>query len=72
MTLIFEEEGDLKLDIPCQELAELVINATIDYVACPYETEISLRKMLTISVQYGRRFHISQRNSELPKTATVL
>lgn len=42
MTLIFEEEGDLKLDIPCQELAELVINATIDYVACPYETEISL------------------------------
>jgi probable rRNA maturation factor len=23
-------------------LAELVINATIDYVACPYETEISL------------------------------
>ena len=42
MTLIFEEEGDLKLPICCLELAETVINATLDYEKCPYEAEVSL------------------------------
>lgn len=42
MTLFFEEEGELKLDLPCKELAEKVINAALDYVDCPYETEVNL------------------------------
>lgn len=42
MTLFFEEEGELKLDLPCKELAEKVINAALDYVDCPYEVEVNL------------------------------
>lgn len=42
MTLFFEEEGELKLPIPCKELAEKVMNAALDYVGCPYEAEVNL------------------------------
>ncbi len=42
MTLFFEEEGALELDLPCKELAEKVIEAALDYVDCPYEAEVNL------------------------------
>lgn len=42
MTLLFEEEGDLTLPLPCEELAEKVIEAALDYVECPYEAEVNL------------------------------
>lgn len=42
MTLIFEEEGDLALLLPCRELAEEVIRTCVDAMGCPYETEVSL------------------------------
>lgn len=42
MTLFFEEEGEVRLPIPCEELAEKVINAALDYVGCPYEAEVNL------------------------------
>ena len=42
MTLFFEEEGEFKLDLPCVELAEKVINAALDYADCPYEAEVNL------------------------------
>jgi probable rRNA maturation factor len=42
MTLFFEEEGDLKLPLECEELAKKVIEAAIDYVDCPYEAEVNL------------------------------
>lgn len=42
MTLYFEEEGSIKLDLDCQEIAKKVINASLDYVECPYEAEVSL------------------------------
>ena len=42
MTLFFEEEGELELPLPCRELAKKVIDAAIEYVNCPYETEVSL------------------------------
>jgi len=42
MTLIFEEEGELTLDLPCEELAAKVIEAALDYEDCPYEVEINL------------------------------
>ena len=42
MTLFFEEEGELELDLPCEELAEKVINAALDYADCPYEAEVNL------------------------------
>lgn len=42
MTLYFEEEGDLKLDFPCEALARTVIEAALDYEECPYEAEVNL------------------------------
>ena len=42
MTLYFEEEGELKLDLPCEELARTVIEAALDYEKCPYEAEVNL------------------------------
>lgn len=42
MTLYFEEEGELKLDLPCEELAITVIEAALDYEECPYEVEVNL------------------------------
>ena len=42
MTLLFEEEGSLALPLPCEELAEKVINAALDYLDCPYEAEVNL------------------------------
>ncbi len=42
MSLFFEEEGTLQLELPCEELAIKVIDAASDYVACPYETEVNL------------------------------
>lgn len=49
MTLLFEEEGDLTLPLDCKEIAEAVIDAALDYVGCPYETEINL--LLTMNEQ---------------------
>ena len=51
MTLFFEEEGELELDLPCKELAEKVINAALDYVACPYETEVNLLLTMNDEIQ---------------------
>lgn len=42
MTLYFEDEGELKLDLPCEELARTVIEAALDYEECPYEVEVNL------------------------------
>lgn len=42
MTLLFEEEGKLKLDLPCEALAVKVIETALDYVKCPYEAEVNL------------------------------
>ena len=49
MTLIFEEEGELTLPLECEELADKVINAALDYVGCPYEAEVNL--LLTMNDQ---------------------
>ena len=51
MTLFFEEEGELKLDLPCKELAEKVINAALDYVDCPYEVEVNLLLTMNDEIQ---------------------
>ena len=42
MTVLFEEEGELQLPLPCEELARKVIDAALDYVGCPYEAEVNL------------------------------
>lgn len=51
MTLIFEEEGDLKLELPCEELATKVIEAAVDYEDCPYEVEVNLLLTMNDEIQ---------------------
>ena len=42
MSLYIETEGMTDFDFDIQEIAELVVNAALDYVQCPYEAEVSL------------------------------
>ena len=51
MTLIFEEEGDLTLDLPCEKLAKKVIEAALDYEECPYEVEVNLLLTMNDEIQ---------------------
>ena len=51
MTLIFEEEGELHLDLPCEELATKVIDAALDYEECPYEVEVNLLLTMNDEIQ---------------------
>ncbi len=51
MTLLFEEEGELRLDLPCEELATKVIEAALDYEDCPYEVEVNLLLTMNDEIQ---------------------
>lgn len=42
MTLYFEDEGALSLPLDSEPLARIVIEASLDHVGCPYETEVNL------------------------------
>lgn len=42
MTINFEKEYDLNLEIDYEKIADLVINAALDYEKCPYESEVSI------------------------------
>lgn len=42
MSLYMEEEGGVKLPLKTEETAELVIQAAMDYIGCPYEAEVNL------------------------------
>lgn len=55
MTLFFEEEGTLELDLPCKELAERVIEASLDYASCPYEAEVNLLLTMNDEIQEMNR-----------------
>lgn len=59
MTIQFEEEGSLRLPLPCEELAEKVVAAALDYLNCPYEAEVNL--LLTMNEE------IRQMNREFRK-----
>ncbi len=51
MTLLFEEESSLKLDLPCEELAKRVIEKALDYVECPYDAEVNLLLTMNNEIQ---------------------
>lgn len=42
MTLYFEEEGDERLSLPCEKLAEETAEAVLDDAGCPYEAQVNL------------------------------
>ena len=49
MTLYFEDEGEVKLDLDCEAIARTVIEEALDYENCPYEAEVNL--LLTMNEQ---------------------
>lgn len=51
MTLYFEEEGELQLDLPCEELAKAVIEEALDYEECSYESEVNLLLTMNEEIQ---------------------
>lgn len=55
MTLFFEEEGELELNLPCRELAEKVIDTVLDYAKCPYEAEVNLLLTMNDEIQEMNR-----------------
>lgn len=42
MTLNFGEEGDVKLPLACETLAERIVLEVLDHIGCPYEAEVNL------------------------------
>lgn len=51
MTLFFEDEGNLSLDLPYEELAKEVINASLDYIKCPFEVQVGLLLTMNEEIQ---------------------
>lgn len=51
MTIYFEEEGALKLDLECETLAETVVEGVLDYEKCPYEAEVNLLLTMNKEIQ---------------------
>ena len=49
VTVFFEEEGDMSLPLPCEELAVRVAGAALDFVGCPYQAQVNL--LLTMNDQ---------------------
>ncbi|MBU3840187.1 MAG: rRNA maturation RNase YbeY [Candidatus Ruminococcus intestinipullorum] len=42
MSLFIEEEGSIVLPFDVKEVAELVVDAALEYAQCPYEAEVNL------------------------------
>ena len=55
MSLYFEEEGTLQLELECKDLALQVINAALDYIGCPYEAEVNLLLTMNDEIQEMNR-----------------
>lgn len=51
MTIYFEEEGELKLDLECESLAKTVVEGVLDYENCPYEAEVNLLLTMNKEIQ---------------------
>ena len=55
MSLYLEEEGEITLPFETKEVADLVVEAALEYEGCPYEAEINL--LLTLLFPRRRYLH---------------
>lgn len=55
MTLEIENETDLSFDFDYKKQAEEIISFTLDYLSCPYETEIDLTLTDNEGIQEANR-----------------
>lgn len=51
MTVYFEEEGELKLELDCEQIADTVVEGVLDYENCPYEVEVNLLLTMNKEIQ---------------------
>lgn len=51
MTVYFEEEGELKLELDCEKIANTVVEGVLDYENCPYEAEVNLLLTMNKEIQ---------------------
>lgn len=51
MTVYFEEEGELKLELDCEQIADTVVEGVLDYENCPYEAEVNLLLTMNKEIQ---------------------
>ncbi|WP_461818103.1 rRNA maturation RNase YbeY [Faecalimonas sp.] len=51
MTVYFEEEGELKLELDCEQIADTVVEGVLDYEDCPYEAEVNLLLTMNKEIQ---------------------
>lgn len=66
MTLNFEEEGNLKLPLKCEALAQRVVQAALDFTGCPYEAEVSLLLTTDEEIrQMNREFRDTDRATDV-------
>lgn len=63
MSLYFEEESSISLPFDCEEIARKVIDASLDYVAFPYEAEVEL---LLTDNETIHEFNLQYRNIDRP------
>jgi probable rRNA maturation factor len=59
MTFYVENESDKKFDFDYEKIATDVVNEALDYIDCPYDTEISL---LITNNQEIRQYNLETRN----------
>lgn len=63
MTVDFENESNIDLGIDCFSLAEEVISASLDYMDCPYEAQVSL---LITNNEEIHKINLEQRQIDRP------
>jgi probable rRNA maturation factor len=63
MTIDFENETEVSFGFDPREVAEQVIEATLDYMDCPYETQVSL---LITDNEEIHRINLEQRGIDRP------
>lgn len=51
MTVYFEEKGELKLELDCEQIADTVVEGVLDYENCPYEAEVNLLLTMNKEIQ---------------------
>ena len=42
MTINYEYEAEINLDLPCGEITAEIVRAALEYEACPYEAEVNI------------------------------
>jgi len=57
MSVFIEIESDIELPFQVEKMTQVVIDATLKYVNCPYETEVNLLLTTSVNMQQFNKEH---------------